>query len=361
MTSFGSGPLPLRGTVLGVLVVAIALPAGAAPKRSGVDPLDLPEPVQRTVKYFGDIHPVLAARCVSCHGPEKQKGGLRLDSREFAIAGGESYGPAIVPGNAAESPLLLFMAHLDPGMEMPPKQDDRVAEETLSLVRTWIDQGAEWPETAAPASAAATLGNQELFFRKAATHWSFQPVPTAYADSHAHGSAMIDRFVDDARKAKGLGPSPRADAATLLRRLHVDLTGLPPSPEEMDRFVADFAKDADAAVSAKVDELLESPHFGERWGRYWLDIARYADAQDFFPAQDLRYPFAWTYRDYVIAAFNADKPYDQFIREQLAADLLGLPKDDPTLAALGFLTVGQRVLKQTHEQITDRIDVVTSA
>ncbi|MBU6303724.1 MAG: DUF1553 domain-containing protein, partial [Verrucomicrobia bacterium] len=125
------------------------------------------------------------------------------------------------------------------------------------------------------------------------------------------------------------------------------------------RFVADFAKNADAAVTAKVDELLASPHFGERWGRHWLDIARYADAQDFFPAQDLRYPFAWTYRDYVIAAFNTDKPYDQFIREQLAADLLGLKADDPTLAALGFMTVGPRFLRKQDEQINDRIDVVT--
>lgn len=349
----------LRGSVLCVLLVAVPMPAVAAPKRPAVDSLDLPEPVQRTVKYFGDIHPVLAEKCVSCHGPEKQHGGLRLDSREMAVAGGDSYGPAIVPGKAAESPLLLFMAHLEPGMEMPPKQDDRVAEETLSIVRTWIDQGAEWPATTALASTAPALGDQELFFRKAATHWSFQPVTKADPESLAHGAATIDRLVESARLEQGLAGSPRADAATLLKRLHFDLSGLPPSPEEMDRFMAEFGRDADAAVAAKVDELLASPHFGERWGRYWLDIARYADAQDFFPAQDLRYPFAWTYRDYVIAAFNADKPYDQFIREQLAADLLDLPADDPTLAALGLLTVGPRFLKKTEEQINDRIDVVT--
>ena len=354
-----SGCRPLLCLLI-CLLFAGAMPAAAAPKRTGGDALDLPEPVQRTVKYFGDIHPLLAEHCVSCHGPEKQKGGLRLDSREMALAGGESYGPAIVPGKSAESPLLLFMAHLEPGMEMPPKEDDKLAAEALALVRAWIDQGAEWPATAGPkTNGGSTLGNQEMFFQKAATHWSFQPVTKADAASLVHGAATIDRLVDSTRQEKGLPGSPRAAAATLLKRLHFDLTGLPPAPEELDRFVADFARDADAAVTAKVDELLDSPHFGERWGRYWLDIARYADAQDFFPAQDLRYPFAWTYRDYVIAAFNTDKPYYQFIREQLAADLLGLPEDDPTLAALGLLTVGPRFLRKTDEQINDRIDVVT--
>jgi mono/diheme cytochrome c family protein len=349
----------IRQAVLGLLLVAVALPANAAPKRRGIDPLDLPEPVQRTVKYFGDIHPLLAEKCVACHGPEKQKGGLRLDSREMALAGGESYGPAIVPGKSEESPLLLFMAHLEPGMEMPPKQDDRLQEETVSIVRAWIDQGAEWPATKAANSAAATLGNQELFFKKAATHWAFQPVVQADDDSLHHGAATIDRLVDSIRQDKGLASSPRADAATLLKRLHFDLTGLPPSAEEMNRFVAACGDHFDAAVTAEVDELLASPHFGERWGRYWLDIARYADAQDLFPNQDLRYPFAWTYRDYVIGAFNADKPYDQFLREQIAADLLGLAEDDPTLAALGLLTVGPRFLRKQDEQINDRIDVVT--
>ena len=341
-------------------LILLALPAWAAPKRPNADSLDLPEPVKRPVKYFGDIHPVLAEHCVSCHGPEKQKGGLRLDSREMALRGGESYGPAIVPGKSEESPLLLFMAHLEPDMEMPPKKEDKLSDETRSIVRTWIDQGAEWPVKAGSKDGAvSTLGNQELFFKKAATHWSFQPVVKAHTASLKQGAATIDRLVGSMRTEKGLKRSARADAATLLKRLHFDLIGLPPSAEEMERFLANFGKDADAAIKAKVDELLASPHFGERWGRYWLDIARYADAQDLFPGQDLRYPFAWTYRDYVIGSFNADKPYDQFIREQIAADLLGLKADDPTLAALGLLTVGPRFLRKQDEQINDRIDVVT--
>ncbi len=330
----------------------------AASKRTSADSLDLPPPLQRPVQYFGDIHPVLAQHCVSCHGAEKQKGGLRLDSREMALKGGESFGPAIVPGMSAKSPLLLFMAHLEPDMEMPPKKKEKLSDDTLSLVRTWIDQGAEWP-TIGPKGTAASLGNQELFFKKAATHWSFQPVPKADSNSLAQGPSTIDLLIGSVRSTKGLEAAPRADAPTLLKRLHFDLTGLPPSPEEMDRFLSDFTQDAGSAISNKVDELLASPHFGERWGRFWLDIARYADAQDLFPGVDLRYPFAWTYRDYVIGAFNNDTPYDRFIREQIAADLLARSPDDPTLAALGLLTVGPRFLRKQDEQINDRIDVVT--
>lgn len=317
----------------------------------------MPEPVTRPVKYFGDIHPVLVEHCVSCHGPDKQKGGLRLDSREMALMGGSAYGPAIIPGKSSESPLVLFTAHLEPEMEMPPKKEP-LSDSIIATLRAWIDQGAEWPGKGLDPDQKV-LGNQPLFFEKAVTHWSFQPVVKASAESLAQGPATIDALVEARRREKGLTASPRADAPTLLKRLHFDLTGLPPRDAEMKSFVSAFATDADAAIAAKVDELLASPHFGERWGRYWLDIARYADTQDFFPGVDLRYPYAWTYRDYVIGAFNEDKPYDQFIREQIAADLLGLKDDDPALAALGFLTVGPRFLRRAEEQINDRIDVVT--
>lgn len=358
--------MPIRSLLLAISTAFFALAAlqdlrAAAPqKRIRASQADLPDSAQRTVKYFSDIHPVLIERCVSCHGPDKQKGGLRLDSREDALRGGETYGPAIVPGKSAESPLLLFMAHLERDMEMPPKKEERLPETTVSLMRAWIDQGAEWPSKGTQREAGTpALGNQELLFKKAATHWSFQTLPAAEAATLARGSETIDRLVDSKRKSKGLSPSPRAGAFTLLKRLHFDLTGLPPTPEEMDAFQSAFSNNANAAVTAKVDALLASPHFGERWGRYWLDIARYADAQDLFPGQDLRYPFAWTYRDYVIKAFNNDKPYDQFIRDQIAADLYGLQEDDATLAALGFLTVGPRFLRNQIEQISDRIDVVT--
>jgi hypothetical protein len=328
--------------------------------RPGLDAASLPEAVARPVKYFGDIHPILSENCVSCHGPKKQTGGLRLDSLEGALAGGSNYGPAIVPGRAAESPLVVFSAHLEPEMEMPPEKP-RLSDEAIAVLRTWIDQGANWPSTgtSAKSDGVVPLGNQEAIFKKAAKHWSFQPIAKAEAGSLAQGSKAIDAFVLSKLQSKGLNRSERADARTLLKRLHFDLTGLPPSPEEMDAFVAAYSQAPDKTLSAKVDELLASKHFGERWGRYWLDLARYADTQDFFPQPDLKYPFAWTYRDYVIGAFNADKPYDTFLKEQLAADQMGFKENDPTLAALGYLTVGPRFLRRQDEIINDRIDVVT--
>ena len=362
----GSFPAPsaallLRHAAL-CLAVATLLPqsfAATTQKRTAVEESELPAPLKRPVKYFGDVHPILTEHCVSCHGPDKQKGGLRLDSREMALAGGSGYGASLTPGKSAESPLLLFSAHLEPEMEMPPKKE-MLSEEKLSILRAWIDQGAEWP--AAPGGAAsggARLGDQELFFKKALTHWAFQPVPKADPATLANGAAKIDSLIAGRLSQKNLKPSPRADARTLLKRLHFDVTGLPPTPRELEAFQTKFDSNAAAALSEKVEELLASPHYGERWGRYWLDLARYADTQDFFPTQDLRYPFAWTYRDYVTTAFNSDKPYDQFVREQIAADQLGLKPNDPALAALGFLTVGPRFLRRNDEIINDRIDVLT--
>ena len=348
-----------RLAIVWLLLMTWSGSAAPARKLAGADEARLPEPVRRPVQYFGDIHPVLAEHCVSCHGPEKQKGGLRLDSRALALEGGSAYGPAIIPGNSADSPLVLFIAHLEPEMEMPPKKE-KLPEQTIATLRAWIDQGAQWPvKPDSSPDAVSTLGNRELLFKKASSHWSFQPIKKASQTSLSNGSVTIDALVAGKLRDRKLQPSPRADARTLLRRLHFDLTGLPPNNAELTAFNDAFRERPDSAIEAKVDELLASPHFGERWGRYWLDLARYADTQDFFPTQDLRYPFAWTFRDYVTAAFNSDKPYDQFIREQIAADQMNLQKDDPSLAALGFLTVGPRFLKRNDEVINDRIDAVT--
>lgn len=346
----------------GLVLACAGLPLAAAPAkmRQGLDAASLPEPVKRPVKYFGDIHPILVEHCVSCHGPKKQKGGLRLDSLEAAVAGGASYGAAIVPGRSAESPLIVFTAHLEPDMEMPPEKA-KLSDEAIAILRAWIDDGAKWPPAspAAHADGAVTLGDQKAIFKKAVSHWSFQPVRPADPATLTEGAKAIDTLVDARLAAKGLKRSQRADARTLLKRLHFDLAGLPPQPAEVEAFTSAFVRDPQGALAAKVDELMALPAFGERWGRYWLDLARYADTQDFFPQPDMRYPFAWTYRDYVIRAFNADKPYNVFIREQLAADQLGLPADDPTLAALGYLTVGPRFLRRQDEIINDRIDVIT--
>jgi hypothetical protein len=334
----------------------------AAPPRRGPDLSKLPEPLNRPVKYFGDVHPILATHCLSCHGQTDQKGGLRLDSRQAAMAGGSSYGPAIEPGNSAQSPLILLAAHLEGGMEMPP-EGPPLSEEQIATLRAWIDQGAPWPrpratqEAESPGGAVATLGNQPLFFEQAKTHWAYQPIPRwqSIAGSH-NGAALIDRLIAETLAGHALTASPIAEPRVLIRRLHFDLVGLPPTAEEVAAFEADPSPQAYAQL---VDRLLQSPHFGQRWGRYWLDIARYADTRDFQAQADLRYPFAWTYRDYVVAAFSDDKPYDRFITEQLAADQLDLEADDPALAALGFLTVGPRFRGRVDEIINDRIDVMT--
>jgi len=344
---------PSLAACAGFLSFTGSAPA-APPRKAGVDTSSLPAALTRPVNFFRDVHPLLAEHCVSCHGPDKQKGGLRLDSREAALTGGSSYGPAIVPGRGADSPLVQFTAHLVVDMEMPPEEDP-LPDERIALLRAWIDQGAKWPSGKdGAAEVVATLGNQPLFFERAQTHWAFQPVPKKPVPERIDD--RIDALVRSTLEKRGLQPSPAADPRVLARRLHLDLTGLPPDPETVEAFAADPSP---AAYAALVDRLLASPRFGERWARHWLDIARYADTRDWQAQQDLRYPFAWTYRDYVISAFNADKPYDRFLREQLAADLLGLPDDAPELAALGFLTVGPRFRNNQAELLNDRIDVVT--
>jgi mono/diheme cytochrome c family protein len=352
-------PFQLQHRIGAVCLFAIAGVLQAAPTR-GLDVSSLPEPLKKRIQYFGDVHPILAEHCISCHGPDKQKGGLRLDARQFALEGGESYGPAIVPGKSTESPLIQFMGHLEPDMEMPPSEDMRPKRE-LAVLRAWIDQGAKWP---APKGGVvegtdSTLGNQELFFTQAADHWAYQPVaPLTKAHAEA-ASGQIDSLIRQKLEAADLPPSPSADARTLIRRLHHDLTGVPPSPAAVEVFVSAHRMDADQAVAELVDRLLDSPQFGERWARYWLDIARYANTRDFLAQADLRYPYAWTYRDYVVNAFNDDKPYDRFLKEQIAADQLGLKENHPALAGLGFITVGPRFRGRSDEIVNDRIDVVT--
>jgi mono/diheme cytochrome c family protein len=346
-----------------ILMVLVGVQPGWAakptPKRAQADLSSMPAALKRPIRYFGDIHPILAEHCVGCHGPDKQKGSLRLDSREAALAGGGSYGPAIVPGNPAESPLLLFTAHFEPELEMPP-DEERLGDHQLALLRTWIEQGAVWPAMSKEAGEGGeTLGNQELYFKKAETHWAFQPIPKASEAELSGVSERIDGLVEQARAKQELAGSPPADPRTLLRRLHFDTTGLPPTLEELQAFLVAYEKDADKATREVVDRLLAAPGFGERWARYWLDIARYADTSDFVAQADLRYPFAWTYRDYVVRAFNGDKPYDQFVMEQIAADQLELGEQHADLAALGFFTVGPRFRRRTEEIINDRIDVVT--
>jgi Protein of unknown function (DUF1553)/Protein of unknown function (DUF1549)/Planctomycete cytochrome C len=290
------------------------------------------------------IRPVLAEHCYSCHGPEKQRGGLRVDSREALLKGGDK-GPAIVPGNPTEG--RLFKVVRAEGTPNTPVKH-QLPDNAISALKLWIETGALWLESAKPRSSVAP-----------SEHWAFQPIRSRVPSVAVSGNTPIDQFIIDRLAEKKLTLSPQADVRTLIRRVTFDLTGLPPTPEEVDAFVRDSAAKPRAAYEALVDRLLASPHYGEKWGRHWLDVARYADTKGYVFFMDSNFPWAWTYRDYVIEALNADLPYDQFIREQLAADLLPLGENKKPLRALGFLTLGGRFMNNQHDILDDRIDVVT--
>jgi mono/diheme cytochrome c family protein len=299
------------------------------------------------------VRPVLAEHCYKCHGPEKQKGDLRFDSREAILKGTDGV-PSAIPGKPAESPLVKSVRHQTEN-HMPAKEP-KLPEEQIAALAEWVRMGLPWPE----ADKNALTPQQD----RALHHWSFQPIrnpaPPAVLDAAHWAQSLIDQFVLARMEAAKLAPAPRADKRTLLRRATFDLTGLPPTAAEVEAFEQDKAPDAFARV---VDRLLASPRYGERWGRHWLDVARYADTRGYLVAgQERKFAYSYTYRDWVIQALNADLPYDQFIIQQLAADqlVLGRPEADPTpLAAMGFLTVGRSFLNNQQDIIDDRIDVVS--
>jgi cytochrome c553 len=305
-------------------------------------------PAAQPLEFFETrIRPVLAEHCFQCHGPKKQMSGLRLDSRAALLEGGDD-GPAIVPGDADKSRLVQAVRQSG-RLKMPPK--GKLPAQAVTDLAAWVKMGAPWP---APQPSPAV--RQEEAWRK---HWAFQPVkdpPLPAVRDQSWPATSVDRFILAGLEAKGLRPSAPADRRTLIRRATFDLLGLPPTPEEVAAFEADRSPDAYAKL---IDRLLASPHYGERWGRHWLDVARYADTKGYVFFDDATYSWAWTYRDYVIRAFNEDKPYDRFILEQLAADRLPLGGDNRPLAALGFLTVGARLMNNQHDILDDRIDVVT--
>jgi hypothetical protein len=270
------------------------------------------------IDFDREIRPLLQDRCVECHGPKKNKADLRLDAKPHALKGGES-GPAFVAGDPAKSLIFERITTKDEDTKMPPKGEPLTPAQT-EKVRQWIAEGAIWPENDADRAA---LRDPRL------DHWSVQAVRK---DSDSAGT--IDDFIAGRLKTAGLAMSPEADRRTLIRRLSFDLHGLPPSPERVEAFVQDASPDAYAKL---VDELLASPRYGERWARHWLDIAHYADTHGF--ERDQLRPNAWRYRDYVIASLNADKPYDRFIREQIAGDVLW-PQEPEAIVATGFLAAG---------------------
>jgi len=278
----------------------------------------LPEPAGVTVDYIKDVQPIFKGSCYQCHGPNKQKGGLRLDVKSAFMQGGDT-GPAIVLGKSAESLLIHNVARLGDASPMPPTGKP-LEPDQIALLRAWIDQGANWPDELAEAAHDPTK------------HWSFvAPVrPALPSVTRAEWPRNpIDRFVLARLEKEGLSPSAEADRVTLIRRLHLDLLGLPPSPEAVDQFVADTRPDA---YERLVDRLLASPHYGERWARRWLDAARYADTNGYEKDRDRE---IWAWRDWVINALNQDLPFDEFTIEQLAGDMLpGATKDQ--IIATGF-------------------------
>ena len=297
------------------------------------------------------IRPVLAESCYDCHGEKKQKGGLRLDTKAGWEKGGDT-GPAIVPGAPGKSLVIQAVRYQDHDLQMPPeKSGGKMPEEKIAELEAWIKMGAPDPRVNAPAAPARDMA-------QAGTHWSFKPVvaPAVPAVKDTGWvKTPVDAFVLAGLEAKGLKPAPPAERRTLLRRVYEDLIGLPPSPGEMDAFLSDGSPDAFAKV---VDRLLTSPHYGERWGRYWLDVARYADTRGYLGGgEERRFPFSFTYRDYVIRSFAEDLPYDRFLMEQIAADRLVSGDDQSSLAALGFLTLNRA--GPANDIIDDRIDVVT--
>ncbi len=310
------------------------------------------------------VRPVLVKHCYECHSEEagEQEGGLLLDRQAGWLKGG-GMGQAVVPGDPNDSLLIKAVRYDDEDLRMPPEK--KLDAEQVRLLEQWVARGAPGPRQDLGETEFSRLGDQDYLFKKATDHWAFQPVvanePPSAADKSWNQHA-IDRFVYDLLIRSDLTPSRAAEAQVLIRRLTFDLTGLPPTAAAVDDFLVACEVDRSSAIESLVEQLLNSPAFGEHFARLWLDVARYADTDSFY-RPDTRtphyFPFAFTYRDYVIATFNADKPFDQFIREQFAADLMDFSPDAPELAALGFLTVGPHANRDQPEAIDDWIDVTT--
>ncbi len=311
----------------------------------------LPPAASKTINYETDIRPLFQSRCLGCHGPEMQESQLRLDRRASLIRGGSSGEPAILPGNSAESHLIHLVSGLEPDRTMPPDPDDRLSAQEIGLLRAWIDQQAAWP---GPDGA-------ESDDRPAVNHWAFLPIRSPEPPFAASGSSHpIDAFIVQSLRARGLTGSDEANRRQLIRRLWLDIAGLPPKPEDVRKFLEDTEE---GAYERLVEQVLNSPHYGERWARYWLDLVRFAETNGYETNRER--PNAWPWRDYVIRSLNSDKPYNQFLREQLAGDALGVPE------ATGFLVAGpydlvkspdiSLTLMQRNNELDDIIGTTSTA
>jgi mono/diheme cytochrome c family protein len=337
----------LLSTAVGTLLYFLT---GAGQSRSGEEALSQK---QAELLFVHEVLPLLKQKCLGCHGgdPDKIEGDFKLASREDAIKGGESGNPALVPGDPEASPLYTAVTWKDKDFEMPPKENDRLSAAQVELVRRWIAAGAPWPakERIAELRKNSTweysdgvqvkvegAQSEEWANRRYRPEdlWAFSPVREHAVPRIRPGQHPIDAFIHQQLEKHHLARAHKADKITLLRRATFDLTGLPPTPEEVQDFLRDTSPEAFVNV---IDRLLESPRYGEQWGRHWLDVVRYADTNGF--ANDFERPNAWRYRDYVVRAFNQDKPFNRFILEQLAGDELDA-EDPEMLIATGFLRMG---------------------
>ncbi len=325
-------------------------------------------------EFARSVWPVLQAKCAACHFAPERKGELDLSSRAALLRGGESGRPAIVPGNASASPLYQAVTWVSPDLRMPPKENDRLAIADVVAVRAWIDAGAPWPSEERLAELRREIeleDNSRVRWRtsgglasewtdrryRAEDLWAYHPVAKPEVPDEPGAHHPVDAFVARRLRASEIEPAPRADRRALIRRVTWNLLGLPPTPAEVEAFVTDSAPDREAFARV-VDRLLASPHYGEQAARRWLDVTRYADTAGF--ANDYERPNAWRYRDYVVRAFNEDKPYDRFVREQIAGDEID-PSNPELLVATGFLRMGpweqtgMSVAKVTRQQFLDDV------
>ena len=330
---------PLTTLIIGSLF-ALAFHGWSMIAHADIDVSKLPKAAERKVDYTEDIQPLLAARCVKCHGTDKQSADLRLDTRTATLKGGQS-GPAVIVGKSAESLLVVAASQLDDGLAMPPEGEPLSAAE-VGLLRAWIDQGAKGPDDTAAAARPIP--------------WSFRPIARPDLASAESIDELVSRKLDDQK----LHRSPTADRRMLIRRLYLVMHGLPPTPAEVDKFVRDERPNAYAEL---VEQVLASPRYGERWARHWLDVVRFAESHG-FETNRVRQN-AWPYRDYVIQSFNEDRPYNQFVKEQIAGDALGAD------VATGFLVAGPTdlvkspdinlTLMQRQDELADLINTTGTA
>ncbi len=349
-----SPPRFLRVPFIGLCVAALAFvvvpDSGATASGAEID---------------SEARSIITANCRKCHGPVKQKGGLRFDTRDGLLGKGDSGSPAVTPGKPGASEMMRRLTSTDATVRMPPG-DAGLTVAQIETVRKWIEAGAVWPREA---TASAPGKRTELTVTEEdRQHWAFRPLAKVEPPA-ARGKArnVIDRFLLAGLAAKRLTPAPPAEARVLIRRVTVDLTGLPPTPDEVEAFVAAAAPEA--AYEALVDRLLASPRYGERWGRHWLDLARYADSDGYESDEDR--PNAYRFRDFVIKALNDDMPFDTFVRRQLAGDEIK-PDDPLAVAATGFLAAGpsavlpddhleEERLRQRYNELDDMVTTTGAA